>query len=309
MYNILVFAGLCCVAWGYTVQDSYPLEYNQGYSSYPQSEYLDGPLRPAYRQPIPYHSGYADERYIDAPYYQRSSGYPYHPRGEIVNKQLFRNGQENYNDGVYEKAHGHIGEQADHGRNGYNQNQFRLKDAVGDSEHYSDIEGARRAHENGKQYQGAQFHNQGGQNENKNKQQQGHKKGHTVKGFKHSHHKDETGKTEEYFDEANDEGDNLNFNGQSGIFKENQGSSFKGEHEDGLNNEKVHKTAGYYDNNHFVDKVNTDHGKFGENRFSNNGRVYGRHNGVDQESLLGSQETNKFYKHSPYLDNFYKYKK
>ncbi|KAJ8942616.1 hypothetical protein NQ314_010025 [Rhamnusium bicolor] len=35
---------------------------------------------------------------------------------------------------------------------------------------------------------------------------QGHRKGHKIKGFKSSHHKDESGKTEEYYDEDHDEG-------------------------------------------------------------------------------------------------------
>lgn len=56
----------------------------------------------------------------------------------------------------------------------------------------------------------------------------GHKKGHKVKSFKTSHHKDESGKSEEYYDEEHDEGGNLAFNGQAGSFGENGASSFKG---------------------------------------------------------------------------------
>lgn len=56
----------------------------------------------------------------------------------------------------------------------------------------------------------------------------GHKKGHKVKGFKNSHQKMETGKTEEYYDEANDEGSNYLYNGQAGSFGQKAGSAYNG---------------------------------------------------------------------------------
>lgn len=66
-----------------------------------------------------------------------------------------------------------------------------------------------------------------GKNGGENKIKKGHKKGHVIKGFKSSHHKDESGKTEEYYDEENDEGDNYAFNGQNGAYGQKGESSYK----------------------------------------------------------------------------------
>lgn len=48
-----------------------------------------------------------------------------------------------------------------------------------------------------------------------------------IKGFKTSHQKDESGKTEEYYDEEHDEGANVAFNGQNGQFGQKGASSYK----------------------------------------------------------------------------------
>lgn len=144
-----------------------------------------------------------------------------------------------------------------------------------------------------------------GKNGGEKKIKQGHKKGHVIKGFKTSHHKDESGKTEEFYDEANDEGDNFNYNGQSGSFGETGASQFKGGHEDGKFNSGEYKKQGHYDNQHLVDKANADSGKYGENKYAGSGSVYGVNNGIDQQSLLGHQENSRFYKHHPHYVPFY----
>lgn len=137
----------------------------------------------------------------------------------------------------------------------------------------------------------------------------GHRKGHVVKGFKKSHHKDESGRTEEFYDEEHDEGEQGAFNGQSGTFGENESSSFKGAHEDGEFKAKQGKKEGHYDTEHIVDHNNGDGGQYSAKKYGGSGSVYGVNNGVDEQSLLGHQENKKFIKHHPGHVPFFPYYK
>lgn len=122
-----------------------------------------------------------------------------------------------------------------------------------------------------------------------------------IKGFKSSHHKDETGKTEEFYDEAHDAGNNFNFQGQAGRFGEGSQSAFKGGHDDAFFNADERRKQGHYDAGQYLNKNNADQGQYGQNKYLGNGQVYGANNGIDQQSLLGHQEHNRFFKHHPYF--------
>lgn len=138
-----------------------------------------------------------------------------------------------------------------------------------------------------------------GQNGEEKKVKQGHRKGHTVKGFKKSHHKDESGHEENYYDEEHDEGENAHFNEQGGSFGEKEGSSYKGAHEDGEFKANQGKKEGHYDNHHLVDNNGGEGGQYGSKKYGSSGTSYGVNNGADEQSLLGHQEHTKFVKHHP----------
>lgn len=133
----------------------------------------------------------------------------------------------------------------------------------------------------------------------------GHKKGHKIKSFKTTHHKDESGKTEEYYDEAHDEGGNTAFKGASENSGENGGSSFKGIKEEGKFKEGEAKEEGQYKSEQSADKADSQQGKFGENKYSGADRIFGNKNGADEQSLLSHQETSKFYKAHPFVVPFH----
>ncbi|KAJ8967101.1 hypothetical protein NQ314_003113 [Rhamnusium bicolor] len=128
---------------------------------------------------------------------------------------------------------------------------------------------------------------------------QGHKKGHSIKGFKSSHSKDESGKTEEFYDEDHDEGGNYGFDGHFGKFGEGGASSFKGGHEDGKFNAEEAKKSGHYDNEYLLDKAHANHGKFGENKYAGNEEYYGANKGIDEHDLTGHHESSNYFKHYP----------
>lgn len=90
----------------------------------------------------------------------------------------------------------------------------------------------------------------------------GHKKGHKMKGFKNSHQKQESGKTEEFYDEDHDEGGNFMFNNQAGTFGENAASSYKGGKEDGKFNTAEAKKEGHFNKEFIADKANANQGRY-----------------------------------------------
>ncbi|XP_044761510.1 uncharacterized protein LOC123318827 [Coccinella septempunctata] len=236
--------------------------------------------------------------YIGTPY---QGGYG----GGIVDKNIYRGGKKSITDENYEKVHGKKGEEISRGQEGYNHGQVALKNVKGDSGYYNEEEAGKKLFEDGKHYNGAQHFAQEGLNGGQKKINTGHKKGHSIKGFKTSHHKDESGKTEEYYDEENDEGNNVFFNGQHGSFGENAASSFKGGHADGKFNAGESKKEGHYDQEHYVGNSNAGKGSFGSKKYAGSGEVYGVNNGLDQHSLLGHQESERFFNHHPDHTPFY----
>lgn len=131
-------------------------------------------------------------------------------------------------------------------------------------------------------------------------EKEGFKKGHNVKSFKKSHHLDETGKTEEFYDESHDEGGNYAFDGRSGLFGENKASSFKGGHEDGKYTSGEAKKEGHFDNEYIVDKAQSDQGKYGGNKYAQNEELYGNNKGIGESGLSGHHDASNFYKKFPH---------
>ncbi|KAK9878814.1 hypothetical protein WA026_003652 [Henosepilachna vigintioctopunctata] len=254
---------------------------------------------PGFAGQIGYGPGFgAGPGYVGAPFH---GGYG----GAIVDKNIYSGGKKNIIDENYEKVHGNEGHEINGGQEGYNHGSTALKNIKGDSGYYNEEEGGKKLFEDGKNYHGAQHFNQEGKNGEEKKLNNGHRKGHSIKGFKTSHHKDESGKTEEYYDEENDEGNNVLYKGQHGAFGEDGASSFKGGHADGKFNAGESKKEGHYDQEHFIDNAKGGKGSFGSKKFAGSGESYGVNNGLDQQSLLGHQESERFFKHHPHHTPFY----
>lgn len=144
-----------------------------------------------------------------------------------------------------------------------------------------------------------------GRNANENKLQAGHRKGHKVKGFKTTHHKDESGKTEEYYDEANDEGKHFQYKGEAGDFGKKAQSEYKGGHQDNQFNAKEQKQQGHFEAAHSVDAAKGNHGHYGEKKHAENNKAFGFNNGIDEQSLLGHQESVRAFKKFPFHTPFF----
>ncbi|RZB66657.1 hypothetical protein BDFB_013764, partial [Asbolus verrucosus] len=153
--------------------------------------------------------------------------------GEVINRNVYSGGDKKLADGVFEKASGRNGGEFNAGNAGYTKGIAAVKNNKGESGYFNDAVGGKKIAEDGKTYLSGQHFDKQGKQGGEFNEKKGHKKGHVIKGFKNSHHKDETAKTEEFYDEANDEGGKLNFNGQSGSFGEKGASSFKGGLENG----------------------------------------------------------------------------
>lgn len=144
-----------------------------------------------------------------------------------------------------------------------------------------------------------------GQNQAERKSKQGHKKGHKVKGFKKQHNLDESGRTEEFFDEAHDEGGNVEFSGHQGGFGQREGSSFKGGNLDEQFRANQAKKQGHFDNQELFDKNEGNGEHYDSKKFGSSGSSFGSNNGFDEESLLARQQSNKFFKKQPQHVPFY----
>ncbi|XP_065170219.1 uncharacterized protein DDB_G0290685-like [Atheta coriaria] len=226
--------------------------------------------------------------------------------GSISDKTVYQDGSQAQKDASFKNAHTSSGVQGHQDQEGFNRGEAQIRNGKGDTASYHSAQGQQQASEDGKNYQGAQHYNQQGQNAGEQNQKQGHKKGHIVKGFKTSHHKDETGRTEEYYDEANDEGGHFTSKGSSGSFGEEAKNAYKGGHDNGQFNKGESSKQGHVENVHHVDNANADKGDYAQKQTFGQGQTYGVNNGVDQQSLLGHQESNRFFKHHPIHTPFYK---
>ncbi|KAJ8972710.1 hypothetical protein NQ317_014744 [Molorchus minor] len=67
------------------------------------------------------------------------------------------------------------------------------------------------------------------------------------------------------------------------------------------------KKEGFYEQKRLNDQAEGEEGKYGENKYAGNNAVYQLKNGLDEQSLLGHQESSKFYKHHPFIVPFHHY--
>ncbi|CAG9860913.1 unnamed protein product [Phyllotreta striolata] len=231
--------------------------------------------------------------------------YPHKIGGEEISKEEFSGGKKNLNEEKYERSEGKKGEESSEGKAGYAKGEAAAKDVQGEAGYYSNADGEKKIVEDGKEYQGGQKYQKEGKSGEEETTKKGHKKGHKIKSFKTSHHKDESGKSEEYYDEEHDEGGNTAFNGQTGSFGENAASSFKGGKEDSKFNSAEAKKEGHFKKEHSIGKAEGDEGKYAEKKFAGNEATFARKNGADEQSLLGHQESSKFIKSQPFVIPFY----
>lgn len=133
-----------------------------------------------------------------------------------------------------------------------------------------------------------------GSNEN-----EGHRRGRVVQGFTSSHHKDENGRSEAYFDESNDQGENFDVSGHGGTYGERDQASYNGARQDGQIQANGGRQQNQFQNEQSVDNANSAGGKFDASRFASGGAVASSDNGGGQESQQGYSQSNQFSKQQP----------
>nr|XP_023015930.1 fibroin heavy chain-like [Leptinotarsa decemlineata] len=138
--------------------------------------------------------------------------------GSQIDKNIYNAENRNVIGDHYSASHGKNGEVLNHGDAGFTTGQVALKDIKGETVHFSDTDGVNNAHHAGKAYHGGEHFDKGGKHGAEQVLNENHKKGHNIKSFKKSHHLDESGKTEEFYDEDHDEGGNYAFDGHVGKF-------------------------------------------------------------------------------------------
>lgn len=126
-----------------------------------------------------------------------------------------------------------------------------------------------------------------------------------MRGFKKSHHSDETGRDEQFYDENHDEGGNVEFSGERGGFGENEGSSYRGGQENGQFRGNQARQQGYFDTEQLLDNNQGGDQHFDNKRFGSSGSSFGSSSGSDEQSLLGHQQSKQFFKNAPKHVPFY----
>ncbi|KAJ9598460.1 hypothetical protein L9F63_010856, partial [Diploptera punctata] len=122
------------------------------------------------------------------------------------------------------------------------------------------------------------------------KNNQDHKKGHSTKGFKNYHHKDETSQSTTFFDEANDEGGHFDYQGQQGGFGNQGGSSFKGSLQDGQFAQNARGNSGQYNSGYASDNLHGAKGAQGNQIYYGDNRGYGQKSGYDGYGQKGASQ-------------------
>lgn len=133
----------------------------------------------------------------------------------------------------------------------------------------------------------------------------GHKKGHKIKGFKNSHQKQESGNTEEFYDEEHDEGGKVMFKGQSGSFGQNSGAQYNGGLQDAKYNAMQQKKQGHFGNAFLADNESGNGGRYGEAKYGRSGSIYGLDSGMGVNGMAGHHMYSKFFKKHPFYNYYY----
>lgn len=117
-----------------------------------------------------------------------------------------------------------------------------------------------------------------------------------MNGFKKTHNKDESGREENYFDEANDEGEHFNIDAEAGRFGESKSSSFKGAQENTALRGNKGSQKKHYDTQENHDNNERDSNQYGSKKFGANNFGFGSNNGGLKESHSGYSQQSKFSK-------------
>lgn len=126
-----------------------------------------------------------------------------------------------------------------------------------------------------------------------------------MKGFKNYHHKDENGKTEEFFSDDTNDGEDYNYNGNAGKYGGQLQHMEKGMQNVGNYNEDGSKRHGHFDNYHNVDNSRANNGEYDERKYFGKDDEHGYQNGIEQQSLIGHQEANKVFHNTPHYVPFH----
>lgn len=133
-----------------------------------------------------------------------------------------------------------------------------------------------------------------GQNQNRNEKKSNHKKGHKVHRFKTSHHKEESGDNEEYYDEEHDLGDNYRYDSNLGLFLDKGTAEFKANSEQKSLETNQAAKVGNLESASFSENIKEDNSVGKSSQEENNLTAYGDRGFRDEESLLGRQEAKRF---------------
>lgn len=144
-----------------------------------------------------------------------------------------------------------------------------------------------------------------GNNADEMKYAKGHKKGHKVKGFKNSHQKSETGKTEEFYDEEHDEGGNFMIEGRMGSFGQNKDAAYRGDKQDGAFKSVQGQQQGHFDKEFLANNKQGNEGRYGVTKYGKGGSIYGINNGLGLNSIASHHMNNKFFKKHPFYHYYY----
>ncbi|XP_049830604.1 uncharacterized protein LOC126272085 [Schistocerca gregaria] len=122
----------------------------------------------------------------------------------------------------------------------------------------------------------------------------GHRKGHSSKGFQNYHHKDESGQTSTFFDEASDEGDHFKYTGQQGGFGVQDGSQYGGKLEDARFAAEQAARKGGFGHGFAVDDASGHKGSRGQQAFYGGEQGYGQSAAYDDFGKKVAQQGQQF---------------
>nr|XP_022919630.1 uncharacterized protein LOC111428370 [Onthophagus taurus] len=207
-------------------------------------------------------------------------------------------------DSSFKREQGQQGVEGEAGIKKVNEDVESKKEAEKNSAAFAAQEGVKKVVEDSKEYDGKKMHEKEGSNENEEKNKSSHKKGHVIKHFKNSHHKDETGRDEQYYDEEHDEGGSFKYDSSKGKFGENESSQHKElqENKELASSEKEQKAG--HENSEFSGRNSGHSEQFKEEKKLSDAAEHGNGNLHNEESILNHQEAEKVLLKQPLHDGF-----
>nr|CAD7443417.1 unnamed protein product [Timema bartmani] len=160
------------------------------------------------------------------------------------------------------------------------------------SGYYGDLAGVKKGYNVANGYGGEQSYNKNGQAVQGVGAKGGHRKGHQTSGFTNSYHKDETGKTSNFFDDGLDEGTHYDYGKTGGEFRDGAGNAYRGGQEDGTYLSNQQGRQGNFDSAAGYNDEQGQKGLFGRGQFYNDQAKYGLDKGGKRygENAYGGQQ-------------------